>query len=275
MNIFLESLVASSAGLMPRQFAYKPDAIATMSPDAVLRHRLALCAHSAAEVKDLRIELPRPGVMRMRNLVHRGAQRPVMKVPSLKLGRVVQCESLLEADAALLLDASSGVTSYAEQPIRIHYWYDGAWRSHIPDFALLWGDQLILVELKFSRDVDEEVVSRTHLMVAMLARLGVGYRLLTEADIRQGPMIQNSRRLLRRARHEVSEAEVLHVLERLRRVGHLTLNDFGWGEPDRRDAIGIARLILTGHVAIEPGVLLTGACGVWSTKAASHKERAA
>lgn len=276
MTIFLESLAASSARPALRQFTHKRDVIATVPPDAMLRHALALCVRSTAEeTKDLGIELPRSGVVRMRNLVHRGAQRPVMKVPSLKLGRTVQCESLLEADAALLLDASPSVTAYAEQPIRIHYWYDGVWRSHIPDFALLLGDQLTLIELKFSVDVDEAVWDRTRLMAASFARFGVGYQLLTEADIRQEPMLQNARRLLRRARHEVSETEVLGALEYLRRAGRLTLDDFGWTEPDCRKAIGIARLILTGHAAIEPEVLLTGACGVWSTETSCHKERAA
>src|SRR5699024_2764677 len=124
-------------------------------------------------------------------------------------------------------------------------------------------------------DVDEAVCDRTRLMATSFARFGVDYRLLTEADIRQEPMLQNARRLLRRARHEASEAGVLGALEHLRRAGRLTLDDFGWSERDFRNAISIARLILTGHAVIEPEVLLAGACGVWSAETSCHKERAA
>ena len=70
---------------------------------------------------ELQIEHPPAGELRVRRLVHRGTQRPVFKVPSVTLARVVQCESLLEVDMAMLLDACPHVASYREQPVTLRY----------------------------------------------------------------------------------------------------------------------------------------------------------
>ncbi|HRP71750.1 MAG TPA: TnsA endonuclease N-terminal domain-containing protein [Luteimonas sp.] len=231
--------------------------------DMQLRRSLHILASNAVSASDLRVELPPEDVVRIRNLVSRATQRAVFKMTSIKLARVVQCESILESDVVLRLDSNPGVTSYAEQPVRIHYLMDGVWRSHIPDFVLLSGDQLIVIEVKYEKDVDDEVRERTRWMEGALARLGVEYRLLTEMHIRQGDAVQNALRLLRRARHPASDEHLLQAYDVLRQAGNLPLSAFGWHLPDSLNAICIAQLVVRGRAMVEKNAPLTGESMVW------------
>lgn len=217
----------------------------------------------------LRMDLPPPGETRMRNLVHRGAPRPVFKTTSVKLGRVVQSESALEHEATLLLDVSPTVQSFAEQPLRIHYRDLDGWRSHIPDFAALVASRLSFIEIKFEKDVNAEVCARTSLLEEQLGALDVGYCVLTERHLRQGDNVQNALRVLRRARHSISEVHLLATLEKLRNVGQLPLSAFGWSIADSKDAVGIAQLIMSGHAAVESSVPISDRSYVWLVPTAS------
>ena len=226
-------------------------------------HALLQAQRGAESTEDLRLDLPPPGEVRIRNLVHRGAPRPVFKTTSVKLGRVVQCESALEREAGLLLDVSPAVQAFAEQPARIHYRTQDGWRSHIPDFAMLIADGLMFVEIKFEKDVDAEVRERTGSLEGKLGALGVGYRLLTERHLREGDYVQNALRVLRRARHAISEVQLLATLEKLRAVDRLPLAAFGWSVAESQEAVGIAKLIMSGHAAIDPNGLLSDRTCVW------------
>lgn len=229
----------------------------------LLTHALAQAQIGASATQDLRLDLPSSGEIRMRNLVHRGAPRPVFKTTSVKLGRVVQCESELEREAALLLDFIPTVRAYGEQPVRINYLADGEWRSHIPDFAVLVENQITFVEIKFVKDVDAQVESRTRLLEKRLGSLGAIYCLATEHHLRQASHVQNAVRVLRRARHAISEVQLLTTLEKLRRSRSLPLAAFGWSVADSHDAVGIAQLIMSGHAAIDGEHAVSDQSNVW------------
>lgn len=228
---------------------------------ASLRHLLTASSNG----NPLRVDLPRAGAVRMRNLVHRGTQRPVFKVPSLTLGRTVQCESQLEYEAALLLDASPQVRSYAEQPARIHYALCGTARSHIPDFAVLVGRRKAFLEIKFNKDVTTEVHERTALLKNELSRLGWEYHLITESVLRHGSVLGNAQSILRRARHATSQVDSLCTLEHLRRGFGRTLGDYGWTAHQSVQAAHIAQLITDGLAAVDWREPLTEASPVWAT----------
>ncbi len=212
---------------------------------------------------DLRIDLPAKGEVRMRNLVHRGAQRPVFKATSVKLDRVVQCESVLEHEAFLLLDVCPSVQAFSEQPVQIQYILNNELRRHIPDFAVLMEGRVSFVEIKFAKDVDEEVSIRTRWLGNRLGSLGVDYYLLTENQLRSGAQIHNAVCVLRRARHTICEVQLLSMLERLRSAERLPLSSFGWSIADSFDAIGVAKLIMSGHAAIDQNVPLSDRSCVW------------
>ena len=229
----------------------------------LLAQALVKAQRGAASTEDLRMDLPPPGEVRIRNLVHRGAPRPVFKTASVKLGRVVQCESALEYEAALLLDVIPAVLAFAEQPVRIHYRTEEGWRSHVPDLAVLVADRLTFVEIKFEKDVDAEVCERTRTLEGQLGALGAGYCQLTERQLRQGDHIQNALRVLRRARHSISGAQLLTTLEKLRTMDRVPLAAFGWSVADSQEAVGIAQLIMSGHAVIDPHGPLSDRTCVW------------
>jgi len=229
----------------------------------MLARALLQAQRGVESTQALRLDLPPPGEVRIRNLVHRGAPRPVFKTTSVKIRRVVQCESALEHEAALLLDVSPAVQAFAEQPVRIHYAIESGWHSHIPDFAVLAADRLTFVEIKFEKDVDAKVRERTRHLEGQLEALGADYCLLTERHVRQGDYVQNALRVLRRARHAISEVQLLATLEKLRAVDRVPLAAFGWSIADSQEAIGIAQLIISGHAAIDPHGLLSDRTCVW------------
>lgn len=236
----------------------------------ILTRALLNIQQFASTSLDVRIDLPTNGEVRMRNLVHRGAQRPVSKATSIKLDRVVHCESVLEHEAFLLLEVSPSVHAFSEQPVRIRYMQENEWRSHIPDFVMIMGDRITFVEVKFSKDVDELVNARTRLMKKILNRFGVDYRLVTEDELRKGVYVQNAMRILRRARHAINDVQLLASLERLRSVDRLPLAAFGWSVAESTPAIGIAKLIMSGHAAIDENILLSDWSYVWVTKGSQN-----
>lgn len=240
----------------------RPDLLEQRNKDAQRVHTIEVLHRAALKTTDLRIEGPEQGLPRMRRLVHRGTQRPVFKVPSITLGRTVQCESLLEVDAAMLLDADPQVHLYAEQPLRVDYFDGNSWRHHIPDFLVQRGDAPTLVEIKFEKGIDEAVRARTGLLTAKLAEIGVRYSLVTESWIRRDASVQNAMAVLRRARHATTEIQQLAVLEKLRSTGAHALVDFGWGIANSLEAVGIAKLILSGAATVHPDTLISSSSPV-------------
>lgn len=206
---------------------------------------------------DIRIQPPAPGQVRVRRLVHRGAPRPVYKFFSIKLNRVVQCESFLEVEAGQLLDACPAVSAFAEQPVVIHYEIDESLHRHIPDFAVWTGGRREFVEVKFKKDLTEEVVDRTLLLSNLLTRLGWGYRLITEDDIRAGFWLWNARKLLRRGREIAPQPWPLKTYDLIRRRGQVPLAHFGWEESGRQDAAWIASELIQGHFQVDRSTPLT------------------
>lgn len=250
----------------------RPDLLEQRNKDAQRADAIEVLHRAALKTTDLRIEGPEQGLLRMRRLVHRGTQRPVFKVPSITLGRTVQCESLLEVDAAMLLDADPCIRLYAEQPLRIDYFDGNSWCHHIPDFLVLRGNAPTLVEIKFEKDIDEAVRARTALLTAKLAETGVRYSLVTESWIRRDSSVQNALTVLRRARHTITEIQQLAVLEKLRSTGEHALVDFGWEIPNSLEAVGIAKLIQSGAATVHPDRLISSSSPV-RIAAPSSEER--
>jgi hypothetical protein len=200
---------------------------------------------------EIRFEFPGADQLRMRRLVHRGAPRPVFKFHSLKEGRVVQCESGLEVEAAMLFDACPTVTTYAEQPVALHYFDAGVPRYHIPDFSFRAGGHRELIEVKFEGDVDDAIRHRTKLLSRLLEQYGWRYRVVTEATIRSGYLLDNVQRLLLRGRHCPPEHWSLATFERIRRSRSITLGDFGWNGSGQIETTWIAYEILVGRAFVD------------------------
>ena len=200
---------------------------------------------------EIQFEWPKPGQVRVRRLVHRGAPRPVSKLASLKLKRTVQCESRLEVEVATLLDASPGVARFAEQPATLYYFDHTGPRLHIPDFLVQVGTRREFIEVKFETDIDDEVRSRTARLTTLLKPYGWHYRLVTETTVRAGYALDNAQKLLRRGRQRPPEHWSLATFERIRKSGATTLGEFGWDGPSRPETAWICHEILAGTIQVD------------------------
>lgn len=92
--------------------------------------------------------------MAVRRVSNRGGNI-VGHFPSLKLGRMVAFESLIERDFVYLLDYHPGVEHFAEQPLTITYHHAGKKRQYTPDFHVIYKDRPFLFECKPVQFVDD------------------------------------------------------------------------------------------------------------------------
>jgi hypothetical protein len=113
---------------------------------------------------------------------------------------MVDCESALEGDAALLLESSWGVVSYQEQPALVRYWDGREMRDYYPDFEVLLVDgSRFHLEVKHSSRLARPDVAEKFRAIASHYRttLAIRLRIATEADIRREPVRGNALRLAR------------------------------------------------------------------------------
>lgn len=137
--------------------------------------------------------------MRVRNVVTRSGRGYRGYLPSKKLNRRVQFESLLELHAALILEFSPGVIRYQEQPELIHYEIDGAIRSYVPDFEVeLVNHKLLHLEVK------PEAKLRTATLQKKFSSINIRYlqhpaqfMVLTDREIKAEPLYSNLELLFR------------------------------------------------------------------------------
>lgn len=120
-----------------------------------------------------------------------------VKYPSAKLGRMVECESLLEADVVHLIEFSSVVVSYREQPIRIEYWDEDRMREYFPDFELVLTDgSCIHLEVKPTEALRKPLVAaKLRAIATHYIERGQTFRIVTEQEARREPLRSNLRRL--------------------------------------------------------------------------------
>ncbi len=135
--------------------------------------------------------------MLSRNALTRSGRGFRMRIPSAKLARMVECESILEGDVALLLEYSPGVVSYREQPALIQYWDGEQMRNYFPDFeAVLQDGSFVHIEAKHSRKLAKPRVADKYRAIAVhYQRTPIQYRIITELDCQREPLRSNLRRL--------------------------------------------------------------------------------
>ena len=132
---------------------------------------------------------------RVRNPVGRSFKSIRGKYPSRKMGRMIQWESQLERDAILLLEYSSGILAYQEQPRKIIYVIDDKIKTYFPDFEVLHIDRRQgYIEVKpheIARRPDQ--VERFTRITDKFADEGSYFMVLTEKNIRKEHLLSNLR----------------------------------------------------------------------------------
>lgn len=120
-----------------------------------------------------------------------------MRIPSMKLGRMVECESILEGDVVLLLEYSPGVLSYQEQPALINYWDGEQMRAYFPDFEVLLSDgSRVHLEIKPSTKFGKPKIAEKYRAIAThYKNTPIQFRIVTEQECQREPLRSNLRRL--------------------------------------------------------------------------------
>lgn len=132
--------------------------------------------------------------MRVRKVITRRGRSPRDKFPSHKLHRMVACESLLERDAALLLEVSPGVVSYQEQPAVIQYFDGKSLCDYYPDFEVVLADGSVFhLEVKTTAKLKSPKVATKFTAIAThYQERGLGFRIVTEQELQREPLLSNA-----------------------------------------------------------------------------------
>lgn len=123
----------------------------------------------------------------------KGGKHYRWKVPFLKSGKMIHCESSIERDYVRILDFDVNVLNVIFQPIMIPYSYKGKLRKYYPDFKVITTEgDVWLVEVK-SHDKLHRPENITKYIVGKLCceRKGWDYPVVTEKEIRRGHLQSN------------------------------------------------------------------------------------
>lgn len=168
-----------------------------------------------------RIIMPDGGAIRARKVVHRSNHGHVYKFPSLKCGRMIELESGLEYDRAVLLEIDSDVVEFQEQPFRLEYAYNGAIKKVFPDFLVHYRNgSRIVEEVKMLQEASKPEFA---IEKRVLAQHGYKFFVLTNLKIRDGHHLKNSKTLLPFRRYPVNSLlreSVKEVLSRGAKTGY-------------------------------------------------------
>ena len=159
--------------------------------------------------------------MPVRKVSNRGGNI-IGRFPSIKMGRMIAFESLLERDFIYLLDHDLAVDWFEEQPLRIEYVQDGKRLQYTPDFHVIKGDRQGLVECKPERFVETEENRRKFAVGREWCKeQGWSFELITDQKIRSGFRLQNVKLLAQYARQPVDVAirSQIHALLQAAQTG--------------------------------------------------------
>lgn len=140
--------------------------------------------------------------MPVRKVSNKGGNA-IGRFPSLKLGRMVDFESLLERDYLYLLDFERDVEWFEEQPLTVEYRQDGQDRRYTPDFHVVRGGDFLVECKPHALVADEENQFKFRAARAWCAERGWTFQVVTDQEIRAGWRLKNVRFLTRYARHRI------------------------------------------------------------------------
>lgn len=137
---------------------------------------------------------------------------------------MVGYQSLIELDFIYLLDFDVAVTSYAEQPLNLHYKDGSKQRRYTPDFSFTRNGQTYLVECKHHEFTQPE---KNRLRWTATHRWchdrGAVFAVVTEEMIRAGHRLENVKLLTDYARYAVDEGTKIAILRAATTAKSLTV----------------------------------------------------
>jgi hypothetical protein len=156
----------------------------------------------------------------VRKISNRGCRKIIGKFPSIKCGRSVMFESLLEMDFLFILEMDSLVSTYSEQPLVLTYHLNGKLRKYVPDFKIqrtgIARHQLI--EVKPLEKVFKQLNKFKQVKKAAEAK-GYEFHIMTEIFIRQEPRLSIIKYLHRYSTIQLRKECLFETITFLRKLG--------------------------------------------------------
>ena len=161
--------------------------------------------------------------MAVRKITNAGGRKLVSKFPSIKLGRIVRCESPLERDYVYLLEHGRA-RFYEEQPLHIRYYLDGKRRRYTPAFLAEKDDKKQIVEVKPEDEIGKDKYQILFHIISQICRQeGYEFIVVTDKLIRVQPRLHNIKKLYRYARVPLYSHYQLEYYDFLKDQSHVTI----------------------------------------------------
>ncbi|MDB2386164.1 TnsA endonuclease N-terminal domain-containing protein [Shewanella sp.] len=151
----------------------------------------------------------------------------LFKFASLKNRASLTLESSLEFDACFHFEYSKSVSAFEVQPIGFYYQYYGKPLPYTPDFLVSSADgKQIYYEIKYSKEArDPEVKERLKHKQQSCIEQGLELRLITERQLRKGPLLNNLKLLHRYSGDSKYSTQIEWVLALIRMFGVVTVRE--------------------------------------------------
>ena len=148
-----------------------------------------------------------------RKVTNRGFRKVIHYFPSLINKKLIACESGLECDLLHLLELDrASIQSYESQPHKLIYYDDTKQRHYTPDFLINQSDAEIIIEVKPIEKLSLHVKKLQAVEIAYTI-MGKRFVVLTDAYIRKQPRLDNTKLILRHARHQVTRTSLKAVVD--------------------------------------------------------------
>lgn len=193
-----------------------------------------------------------------------GVRKNIGMTPSLKAGRPVWWESLLERDFILLLEIDHDVVNYTEQPFRVRYPFEGRARRYTPDFLVERKNKWQVVEVKWKKKASTEefrlfrlsaepaILNKARTLIGPDDGRACEFVVATEAEIRVQPLLENVKILRGYARTPFLPGQVVLCRRFLRENEGASIADLVAALSDKGVTLPVAySLIYHGTLAVD------------------------
>ena len=145
-------------------------------------------------------------------------------VPSIKMRRMVQCESMLEADAVLLFDWSNDIVAFEEQPCFEFPTQDGKPFRYTPDFLTrhVDGSETYIEVKPLEKLRSPKLRGRLNCVAEHFARSSCCFKVLSEDALRNESIRVNHRLLAYHARPLPSNLYFWSLVDELACTGEVS-----------------------------------------------------
>ena len=160
----------------------------------------------------------------VRRVVTRRHKSMCCYVPSLKMGGMIPCESMLEGDAVGIFDHSPDIRKFVPQPWTETVYVDGENFQYTPDFGLTLIDLSVeVVEVKLSKSLRSAKLRRRLNQIAKhFEKTGRRYTVMTELEIRKKGLQRNLKLQTYHARALPKEFNFADKVQALSEIQSLT-----------------------------------------------------